>query len=265
MKVSLVKNPIDPVDLQSPIVTIALFFGAFKFAEGHKDWAAAFATEHFGALVSGGQVGATEAPNKVGEVLVQNMLRAQYRGALFCVNPKYRNVHGVPCFGSVSALPQVDYPTIVVATQLPGASAQTMATAVTTPLERQFGRIAGVTEMTSFSGQGGGSVVLQFDLGRNPDGAQRDVQAAINAAAGTALQAGDVLVAPSTDPAWTPLFLKASALVMETGGYLSHGAIVAREFGIPAVVNVPGIRARLKDGETIRVDGNTGTISRVSV
>jgi pyruvate,water dikinase len=58
--------------------------------------------------------------------------------------------------------------------------------------------------------------------------------------------------------------LKAGALVMETGGYLSHGAIVAREFGIPAVVNVPGIRAQLKDGETIRVDGNTGTVSRVA-
>jgi len=85
-----------------------------------------------------------------------------------------------------------------------------------------------------------------------------------HAAAGTALQAGDILVAPSTDPAWTPLFLKAGALVMETGGYLSHGAIVAREFGIPAVVNVPGIRAQLKDGETIRVDGNTGTVSRVA-
>ncbi|WP_296360324.1 PEP-utilizing enzyme, partial [Ralstonia sp.] len=80
----------------------------------------------------------------------------------------------------------------------------------------------------------------------------------------TALQAGDILVAPSTDPGWTPLFLKAGALVMETGGYLSHGAIVAREFGIPAVVNVPGIRAQLKDGETIRVDGNTGTVSRVA-
>ena len=58
--------------------------------------------------------------------------------------------------------------------------------------------------------------------------------------------------------------MKAGAVVMETGGYLSHGAIVAREFGIPAVVNVPGIRAQLKDGETIRVDGNTGTVSRVA-
>lgn len=85
-----------------------------------------------------------------------------------------------------------------------------------------------------------------------------------HAVAGTALQAGDILVAPSTDPAWTPLFLKAGGLVMETGGYLSHGAIVAREFGIPAVVNLPGIRAQLKDGETICVDGNAGTVSRVA-
>lgn len=84
-----------------------------------------------------------------------------------------------------------------------------------------------------------------------------------HAAAGTGLQAGDVLVAPSTDPAWTPLFLKASALVMETGGYLSHGAIVAREFGIPAVVNLPGIRAQLKNGDALRVDGNAGVVFRV--
>jgi pyruvate,water dikinase len=78
------------------------------------------------------------------------------------------------------------------------------------------------------------------------------------------LQAGDVLVAPSTDPAWTPLFLKVGALVMETGGYLSHGAIVAREFGIPAVVNVPGIRAVLEEGETICVNGDAGTVTRVT-
>ncbi|CAJ0807277.1 Prodigiosin synthesizing transferase PigC [Ralstonia psammae] len=95
--------------------------------------------------------------------------------------------------------------------------------------------------------------------------AQGQARLVDHAAAGTALQAGDILVAPSTDPAWTPLFLKAGALVMETGGYLSHGAIVAREFGIPAVVNLPGIRAQLKNGETIRVDGNAGTVSRVEV
>jgi len=73
---------------------------------------------------------------------------------------------------------------------------------------------------------------------------------------------GDILVAPSTDPGWTPLFLRAAAIVMETGGYLSHGAIVAREFGIPAVANVPGVLASLKDGETVTVNGTAGRITR---
>jgi phosphohistidine swiveling domain-containing protein len=73
---------------------------------------------------------------------------------------------------------------------------------------------------------------------------------------------GDILVAPSTDPGWTPLFLRAAAIVMETGGFLSHGAIVAREYGIPAVANVPGILDALRDGERITVDGSAGRISR---
>ncbi|HTW59223.1 MAG TPA: efflux RND transporter permease subunit [Terriglobales bacterium] len=82
----------------------------------------------------------------------------------------------------VSPLPQVDFPTISVSASLPGASAEIMASSVATPLERQFGHIAGVTEMTSSSSLGGTSVTLQFDLSRNIDGAARDVEAAINAA-----------------------------------------------------------------------------------
>ncbi|TDR79719.1 PEP/pyruvate-binding domain-containing protein [Paludibacterium purpuratum] len=78
------------------------------------------------------------------------------------------------------------------------------------------------------------------------------------------LAPGDVLVAPSTDPAWTPLLLKAGALVMETGGYLSHGAIVARELCIPAVANLPGILAQLQDGQPLAVDGWCGTVSIVN-
>lgn len=77
---------------------------------------------------------------------------------------------------------------------------------------------------------------------------------------GNMLQPGDVLVAPSTDPGWTPLFLRACALVMETGGYLSHGSIVAREFGVPAVVNVRGALNAIKDGQKIVVDGDEGKI-----
>lgn len=75
------------------------------------------------------------------------------------------------------------------------------------------------------------------------------------------LAAGDVLVAPSTDPAWTPLFLRAAALVTETGGFVSHGAIVAREYGIPAVVNVPGVMQRIVESAHITVDGNQGTVT----
>src|ERR1700690_2996223 len=82
----------------------------------------------------------------------------------------------------VAALPQIDYPTISVQASLPGASPEIMASSVATPLERQFGRIAGVTEMTSSSYLGTTSITLQFDPNRNIGGAARDVQAAINAA-----------------------------------------------------------------------------------
>src|SRR5437867_10876626 len=87
-------------------------------------------------------------------------------------------------FLPVAPLPQVEYPTINVFTNLPGASPETMASAVTTPLERTFGRIAGITEMTSNSSTASGNITIQFDLDRNIDAAARDVQAAINAARG---------------------------------------------------------------------------------
>ncbi|MBS0591495.1 MAG: multidrug efflux RND transporter permease subunit [Proteobacteria bacterium] len=91
---------------------------------------------------------------------------------------------GMVSFGllPVSPLPQVDFPAINVSASLPGASPETMSTSVTTPLERQLGRIAGVTEMTSNSSLGRTSITLIFDLSRDIDGAARDVQAALNAA-----------------------------------------------------------------------------------
>src|SRR5919108_386843 len=85
-------------------------------------------------------------------------------------------------FLPVAPLPQVEFPVISVNAGLPGASPETMASAVATPLERQFGRIAGINQMTSTSQLGSTSIVLQFDLNRNIDAAGRDVQAAINAA-----------------------------------------------------------------------------------
>ena len=94
---------------------------------------------------------------------------------------------GAAAFGllPVAPLPQMDFPVVVVRASMPGASPETMAATVATPLERALGRIAGVTEMTSSSSLGSASVVLQFDLDRNVDGAARDVQAAINAARST--------------------------------------------------------------------------------
>src|SRR5437879_10918282 len=87
-------------------------------------------------------------------------------------------------FLPVAPLPHVECPVISVSAGLPGASPETMASAVATPLERQFGRIAGITQMTSTSQLGSTNVTLQFELSRNIDAAARDVQAAINAARG---------------------------------------------------------------------------------
>src|SRR5580765_8333154 len=84
----------------------------------------------------------------------------------------------------VAPIPQVEFPAINVSANLPGASPETMASSVATPLERQFGRIAGVNQMTSTSQLGSTNITLQFDLSRNIDAAARDVQAAINAARG---------------------------------------------------------------------------------
>jgi HAE1 family hydrophobic/amphiphilic exporter-1 len=118
-------------------------------------------------------------------------------------------------FLPVAPLPEVDFPTIAVTTQLPGASPQTMASSVTQPLEHQFGEIPGVTEMTSVSTQGSSAVTLQFDLNRNIDGAAQDVQTAINAAAG---QLPTDLPAPPTyrkvNPADSPIL--ALALTSDT-------------------------------------------------
>jgi phosphoenolpyruvate synthase/pyruvate phosphate dikinase len=74
------------------------------------------------------------------------------------------------------------------------------------------------------------------------------------------LAPGEILVCPGTDPSWTPLFLAAGGLVMEVGGLMTHGGVVAREYGIPAVVGIPDVTRRLKTGQRIRVDGTTGQV-----
>jgi pyruvate,water dikinase len=74
------------------------------------------------------------------------------------------------------------------------------------------------------------------------------------------LQPGEILVCPGTDPSWTPLFLTAGGLILETGGMMTHGAVVAREYGIPAIVGVDQATTRLQNGQLILLDGSTGTI-----
>lgn len=76
----------------------------------------------------------------------------------------------------------------------------------------------------------------------------------------TSLQPGEIMVCPGTDPAWTPLFLAAGGLVMEVGGLMTHGSVVAREYGLPAVVGVHQATTRLRDGQRVRVDGTAGRI-----
>jgi pyruvate,water dikinase len=78
---------------------------------------------------------------------------------------------------------------------------------------------------------------------------------------GARMQPGDIMVCVMTTPAWTPLFALASGIVTETGGALSHPAITAREYGIPAVVALEGATTRFKDGQLITVDGAAGTVT----
>jgi len=156
----------------------------------------------------------------------------------------------------VSPLPQVDFPTISVGASLPGASPQTMAASVATPLERQFGRIAGVTEMTSLSSLGTTSVTLQFDLNRNIDGAARDVEAAINAARGNL--PSDLPSNPSyrkVNPADSPIMIVALTSDIYSKGqmYDSASTILAQKLsqvsGVGQVVvggsSLPAVRVEL--------------------
>src|SRR5215216_6131278 len=108
-------------------------------------------------------------------------------------------------------------------------------------------------------------------LDATADGALRGTPASAGTVTGKArvildpgsarLEPGEILVAPSTDPGWTPLFLTAGGLVMEMGGAMSHGAVVAREYGIPAIVGVPDATERIATGQRITVDGSSGTVA----
>ncbi len=97
-------------------------------------------------------------------------------------------------------------------------------------------------------------------LGISPGRATGPVRRVRSLADADALQPGEILVAPAVDPGWTPLFLTAAGVVLELGGRLSHGAVVAREYGVPGVCNVDGALQRLRDGQSITVDGTRGVV-----
>ncbi|MGC1106469.1 MAG: efflux RND transporter permease subunit [Candidatus Acidiferrales bacterium] len=157
----------------------------------------------------------------------------------------------------VSPLPQVDFPTISVSASLPGASAQIMASSVATPLERQFGHIAGVTEMTSSSSLGSTSVTLQFDLSRNIDGAARDVEAAINAAR-TYLPA-NLPANPSyrkTNPADAPIMILGLTSSKYSKGTLYDEASTVMEQKLSQIQGVGQVVVGGSSSPSVRVDVN---------
>ncbi len=166
----------------------------------------------------------------------------------------------------VSPVPQVEFPTIQVSAALPGASPETMASAVAMPLERQFGRIAGVTDMTSTSSLGSTTIVLQFDLARNIDAAARDVQAAIVAARGqlpTTLPNNPQY--RKVNPADAPILVLAlTSETVDTGRmYDAAASILAQK-----LAQVEGVGQVIVGGSAlpgVRVDLNPGALGRYGI
>ncbi|HEY6270650.1 MAG TPA: multidrug efflux RND transporter permease subunit [Terriglobales bacterium] len=166
----------------------------------------------------------------------------------------------------VAPLPQVEYPVISVSAGLPGASPETMASSVATPLERQFGRIAGVNQMTSSSQLGSTSIVLQFDLNRNIDAAARDVQAAINASLGQL--PANLPTRPSwrkSNPADAPIMIVAltSETMTQPQMYDVADSILAQK-----VSQIPGIGTVFVGGAAkpaVRAEVNPTELDRMGI
>jgi multidrug efflux pump len=166
----------------------------------------------------------------------------------------------------VSPLPQVDFPTISVSAGLPGASPETMASSVATPLERQFGHIAAVTEMTSSSTLGSCSITLQFDLNRNIDAAARDVQAAIAAARGylpTNLPSNPTY--RKVNPADSPIFMIAltSRTLSKGQMYDAASTIMAQKLAEVQGVGQVGVGGSALPG--VRVELNPSALNKYGI
>jgi len=166
----------------------------------------------------------------------------------------------------VSPLPEVDFPVISVSASLPGASPETMASAVATPLERQFGRIAGVNEMTSVSQLGSTNVILQFDLNRDINGAARDVEAAINAA--RAYLPSDLPTNPwyrKVNPADSPILILAltSDALTQDQIYDAADSVIAQKLS-----QIPGIGQVFIGGSSqpaVRIEANPTSLDNMGL
>ena len=166
----------------------------------------------------------------------------------------------------VAPLPQVDFPTIQVGASLPGANPETMATSVATPLERQLGRIAGVTEMTSTSTMGSSTIVLQFDLARNIDGAARDVQAAINAA--RSYLPSDLPTNPSyrkVNPADAPILVLALTSETATTGQMYDAASTILQQKMSQIEGVGQVFVGGASLPAVRVDLNPTALNKYGI
>jgi multidrug efflux pump len=166
----------------------------------------------------------------------------------------------------VAPLPQVDFPTISVMANLPGASPETMATSVATPLERQLGRIAGVSEMTSSSIVGSTSITLQFDLDRNIDGAARDVQAAINAARSqlpAALPSNPTY--RKVNPADAPVLILALTSDTATKGQMYDVAATILQQKLSQVEGVGQVQVGGSSLPAVRVDLNPTALNQYGI
>lgn len=166
----------------------------------------------------------------------------------------------------VAPLPQVDFPTIAVQASLPGASPETMGTSVATPLERALGHIAGITEMTSASSLGTTSIILQFDLNRDIDGAARDVQAAINAA--NNLLPGNMPSRPSyrkVNPADSPIMILALTSETMTRGQLYDAASTILAQKISQIQGIGQVSIGGSSLPAVRVELNPVALAKYGV
>jgi multidrug efflux pump len=166
----------------------------------------------------------------------------------------------------VSPLPQVDFPTIQVSAQLPGASPETVATSVATPLERHLGQIADVSEMTSSSSVGQAQITLQFGLDRDIDGAARDVQAAINAARAdlpTALRSNPTY--KKVNPADSPVLLLALTSKTRTQGQLYDSAATVLQQSLSQVRGIGLVSISGSSLPAVRVELNPRTLFRYGI